>query len=520
MNTYKDIQLIIPMAGIGKRFKDAGYTDPKPLININGTPMIKHIVDLFEGIEDITFICNERHIKETDMLDKLKLYFPNSKILNIDCHKKGPVYTVNQVANKLSDEKRTIVAYCDFNSRWDKESFYKMIYEDKFDGIMQCYKGFHPHMLGDDHPAYCREKDGYVTEVKEKACFSSEKMNEFASNGIHYFRNGKLMKRYFKELVEKDINVNNEYYISLVFNLLLKDDFKIGIFPTIKAVQWGTPFDLEVYKKWESFFSTKKQNHISSTEITTLILPLAGKGQRFIEKGYKIPKPFLNINEKPMVTRAVECLPSAKNQIFISLKEHNSTSILKKDFPDCSVVEIDQVTKGQACSCKIGIESFNIPKESPILISGCDFLVKYNEKEYDKLVNDKNIDIIVWSFRNNSASKLNPNMYAWLDVDENGFLKEVSCKKFIYKDVAKTHAITGVMFFRKAKFFLDGLNKNINDNITINNEFYVDDVLNQNIKNGLKIKVFEVSDYICLGTPNDYLTYLYWEDYFKNHLNQ
>ena len=56
MNTYKDIQLIIPMAGIGKRFKDAGYTDPKPLININGTPMIKHIVDLFEGIEDITFI--------------------------------------------------------------------------------------------------------------------------------------------------------------------------------------------------------------------------------------------------------------------------------------------------------------------------------------------------------------------------------------------------------------------------------------------------------------------------------
>jgi hypothetical protein len=70
------------------------------------------------------------------------------------------------------------------------------------------------------------------------------------------------------------------------------------------------------------------------------------------------------------------------------------------------------------------------------------------------------------------------------------------------------------MFFRKAKYFIDGLQKNYQENIRSNNEFYVDDVLNQNIKDGLRVKVFQVKNYICWGTPNDYETYLYWQRFF------
>jgi bifunctional N-acetylglucosamine-1-phosphate-uridyltransferase/glucosamine-1-phosphate-acetyltransferase GlmU-like protein len=123
--------------------------------------------------------------------------------------------------------------------------------------------------------------------------------------------------------------------------------------------------------------------------------------------------------------------------------------------------------------------------------------------------------VSIWSFRNNQTSKVNPNMYAWLKVNENDDIEHVSCKKFIYDDPLKTHAIIGTMFFRKAKYFLDGLKKNYNENIRTNNEFYVDDVLNQNIKDGLKVKVFEVENYICWGTPDDYKTYIYWRDFFN-----
>jgi hypothetical protein len=77
------------------------------------------------------------------------------------------------------------------------------------------------------------------------------------------------------------------------------------------------------------------------------------------------------------------------------------------------------------------------------------------------------------------------------------------------------------MFFRKGQYFMDGLKANYDENIRTNGEFYVDDVLNQNIKSGLKVKVFEVKNYICWGTPNDYRTYTYWRDYFnKIYLNK
>jgi bifunctional N-acetylglucosamine-1-phosphate-uridyltransferase/glucosamine-1-phosphate-acetyltransferase GlmU-like protein len=152
-----------------------------------------------------------------------------------------------------------------------------------------------------------------------------------------------------------------------------------------------------------------------------------------------------------------------------------------------------------------------------ILISACDNGVYYDIKKYQKLVDDQNIDIIVWSFRNNPTSRNNPNMYAWMEVDEDDYVKSVSCKKFDENlhDLKTSHVIIGTMFFRKAEYFINGLNENYKNNIRTNNEFYVDDVINQNIKMGLNVKVFEVDNYICWGTPDDYETYNYWQTFFN-----
>ena len=165
--------------------------------------------------------------------------------------------------------------------------------------------------------------------------------------------------------------------------------------------------------------------------------------------------------------------------------------------------------------CSSDLNNSKINLNSPILISACDNGIYYDDKKLQNILDDEKIDIIVWTFRNNQSSKVSPNSYAWLDVDEGGYIKNVSCKKFIYNDPLKTHAIVGTMFFRKAKYFIDGLQKNYEENIRTNGEFYVDDVLNQNIKNGLKVKIFEVENYICWGTPDDYKTYNYWKDYFQ-----
>jgi hypothetical protein len=187
-------------------------------------------------------------------------------------------------------------------------------------------------------------------------------------------------------------------------------------------------------------------------------------------------------------------------------------------YNSAEIQSINHLTDGQACTCELGINNstLNIESDKPILISACDNGVYYDTEAYNTLLLDKSIDIIVWTFLNEPTSKNNPNMYAWLEVDDNDFVKNVSCKKFDENkhNLKTSNVIIGTMFFRKGNYFIDGLTSNYKENIRSNNEFYVDDVLNQNIKAGLNVKVFNVDHYVCWGTPDDYETYCYWQHFF------
>ena len=511
------------MSGIGRRFIEAGYKDPKPLIDVDGMPIIQHVVNMFPNIKDVTFICNEKHINETNVVDVLNKISPGCKIRIVSNeNRKGPVDAVYQIRDSINDNAEIIISYCDYGTQWDFNKFLEQTGTGTFDGVIPCYTGFHPHMLGGDNYAFCKEENKKLIQIKEKEPFTNNKMNEFASNGTYYFKSGSIVKKYFKELIDLDLNLNGEFYISLVYNLLVRDNLNVGIFEIEKMLQWGTPYDLEVYKGWSNYFNniSKPQPTITHEDDVTLILPMAGKGSRFAEQGYKLPKPLLDVDNAPMIVQAVNCLPQSKNNVFICLKDHVQQWDIDKKltalYPNTQILEISKTTAGQACTCELGINKFQIDLEKPILISACDNGVYYDTKKYNELLNDSNVDIIVWSFRNNQTSKVNPNMYSWLDVDEKDNINFVSCKKFIHADPLKTHAIIGTMFFRKAKYFIDGLKTNYKNDIRTNNEFYVDDVINQNIKAGLNVKVFEVDSYICWGTPDDYKTYNYWKDFFTS----
>ena len=517
-----NIQLIIPMSGIGKRFIDAGYTIPKPLIEVDGIPIIQHVVNLFPNVTDITFICNEKHLRETNMCEILLSIAPQCKIYEVpNENRRGPVDAVWQIASEIDQRKEVIISYCDYGTDWDFEGFIKAARAGKYAGSIACYTGFHPHMLNSDNYAFCKEKNMELVAIKEKEAFTNDKMSEYASNGTYYFKNGRIVRDYFKQLIDLDINLNGEYYVSLVYTLLLRDGLRTNIFEINNMLQWGTPYDLAVYNEWSEYFRNIiiKQDKVKNPKDTKLILPMAGRGSRFAEEGFDLPKPLLDVNGLPMVIQAVNCLPECDSNIFICLEEHvdefNIDKVIKNTYHNTEVVSLRNVTQGQACTCELGLKNFQVDLEKPIMISACDNGVYYDSNEYLNLVNDESVDIIVWTFRNNQTSKVNPNSYAWLDVDENNCIKHVSCKKFIYDDISTTHAIIGTMFFRKGQYFMDGLNKNYDENIRTNNEFYVDDVLNQNIKDGLKVKVFEVKNYICWGAPNDYKTYNYWKDFFN-----
>ena len=298
------MKVIIPMSGIGNRFLNAGYTEPKPLIQVDGSPMIYHVIDLFPGETDFIFICNEEHLEKTPMRELLLQKVPDATIVSVPMKgRKGPVHAVSFIFDTLSDDEEVIVSYCDYGTQWRYRDFLKEMRSKEADGGIASYIGFHPHMLGSDNYAFMKHTDLWVTDIQEKKPFTTDKMSEYASNGTYYFRSGALVKKYFQMLMDLDMNLNGEYYVSLVYKLMVQDSLKVRIFEIQKMLQWGTPNDLEIYKTWSQFFSDRKVAPLEfrGIENTILILPMAGAGSRFQMQGYTLPKPLLPVDDKPMV---------------------------------------------------------------------------------------------------------------------------------------------------------------------------------------------------------------------------
>ena len=248
------MQIIIPMSGLGQRFIDSGYKAFKPLINIEGKPIIEHVADRFNHDDEYIFICNENHYNKLDLNHILKNLSPSSKVIPIKEHKLGPVHAVLEASNFINLELKTIVNYCDFSWRWDYDDFKEIVSKNKCDGCVVGYKNFHPNLLGPGLYASMMHKNNWMTEIREKYSFTKNKMDCYQSSGTYYFSSGKKMITYFQKHYESKLTINNEYYVSQVYDFMLKNNEDIFIYEIPFFLQWGTPKDLEEYLFWSEIF--------------------------------------------------------------------------------------------------------------------------------------------------------------------------------------------------------------------------------------------------------------------------
>ena len=255
------MKVVIPMSGHGQRFKDAGYKDIKPLIQVHGKPIIEWVLSMFpkQGTSFI-FICNKEHRNSTDIeavIDKLD---SKENICWIESHKKGPVYAVSNAFDLINDDEEVIVSYCDYFMVWQMKKFFNHINTEKPEGSIVCYSGFHPHLLHEKNVyASCKVNEVMdLIEIREKYRFHSNPFLDFHSVGMYYFRRGKDIKYYFSKLIADDVSLNNEFYVSLVYNLLVQDQKRITVFDQVDYFcQWGTPQDLSEYLMWHDITKEK-----------------------------------------------------------------------------------------------------------------------------------------------------------------------------------------------------------------------------------------------------------------------
>lgn len=257
------MKVIIPMAGTGDRFVRAGYTDPKPLIEVNGKRIIQYILEMFDPSDDFVFICNETHLSKTNMWQILTSLAPKGRIVSIPNHKKGPVFTLMQdeVIQYIADEEEVIVSYCDNPYLWNYSHFKRWVKNNDSDGSIMSHEGFHPHRLSPTFMAHIKQSMLLVSAIKEKEPYTDDPMSEQASTGTYYFKKGAYIKKYFQELMDRNINYNGEFYVTLVYNLLIADGLKVTCYPSDYVTVFGTPEEVQNFEAWQKLIgSTQVKN--------------------------------------------------------------------------------------------------------------------------------------------------------------------------------------------------------------------------------------------------------------------
>lgn len=513
------MQIVIPMSGFGERFRSAGYDVPKPLIDVDGRPLISYVIDLFPGETDFIFICNQEHLDNPHyrMREIVQKYCKTGRIVGIPPHKKGPVYAVLCAIDAIKDDQPTIVNYCDFTCDWNYAHFKKWLATVKPDGCVPAYRGFHPHSLGSTFYAYIKQTNLWMEDIQEKTPYTDQPMNEYASSGTYYFATGKLMKKYFKRTVDENLNVNGEYYVSLTYKPLLADGLRSAVYALHHFMQWGTPQDLQEYLYWSNVFKKRHEVRTRVLRTGTLLLPMAGLGSRFVSEGYELPKPLIPVQGEPMVLQAVNDLPHLSHHVFVlrhDLPQLDTVMArIQLTYPHAECVILEKLTDGQARSCMLAKHACSM--KAPLVIGACDNGVVYDEEKYQALLDDPDVDVIVWGVRAHPYAQAKPAMYGWIAADEKNRITKISTK-IPLNNPARDPIVIGTFTFKKAEDFFAAADSLIARARTINGEYYVDESVNDAIAQGKRCVLFEVEAYLGWGTPNELKTFNYWQDCFHH----
>ena len=238
-STWKDqgLNVLIPMAGLGSRFKDAGYVFPKPLVEVDGKPMIQAVVESLGISAKYTYIVQKEHYDKYNMSYLLNLITPDCNIIQVDGITEGAAVTCLLAKEYINNNSPLIMANSDQIVEWSSRQFIYDLMINNADGGIVTFKSTHPKW------SYVKINDnGLVIEVAEK-----KPISDIATVGIYYWKQGSDFIKYAEQMIDKNIKTNNEFYVCPVFNEAILDNKRIFTSDIKKMWGIGTPEDLQTY---------------------------------------------------------------------------------------------------------------------------------------------------------------------------------------------------------------------------------------------------------------------------------
>jgi hypothetical protein len=233
------MKVLIPMAGEGSRFAKQGYQFPKPLIDVNGKPMIQNVIENLHFDAEYIFLVRKEHlVKYTGLENTLKqITNHNSTIVVVDSLTEGAACTALLAKQYINDNDDLLIANSDQIIEYESNNFLSLKKLTNVDSMVFTFNATHPKW------SFVKvNTDGFITEVAEKNPISN-----IATCGIYWYRKGSDFVKYAEQMISKQIRVNNEFYIAPVYNELLKDNKTLIPFYVNKMWGIGTPEDLQIF---------------------------------------------------------------------------------------------------------------------------------------------------------------------------------------------------------------------------------------------------------------------------------
>ena len=231
------MNIVIPMAGYGSRFVDKGYTFPKPLIDVNGKPMIQCVVDNLAINGHYIFLVLREHYEKYRLHHMLNLIAPKCTIICVDTVTQGAACTVLLAKEYINNNEPLIIANSDQYLEWNSSSFIYKMMSDRVSGGISTFTNTHPKW------SYVKlDNDGFVAEVREKTAISDK-----ATTGIYFWKKGDDFVKYAEQMIAEDVRHNNEFYVAPVYNQAIKDGLQFKIDDCDRMWGLGTPEDLNFF---------------------------------------------------------------------------------------------------------------------------------------------------------------------------------------------------------------------------------------------------------------------------------
>jgi NDP-sugar pyrophosphorylase family protein len=235
-----------------------------------------------------------------------------------------------------------------------------------------------------------------------------------------------------------------------------------------------------------------------------ILIPMAGAGSRFAKAGYEKPKPFIDVNGKPMIARVLENLsyPEARYILVGRKDQMEQESELVKEIEEkynAIFVPIEKLTEGTACTVLYAKKM--IDNDTPLLIANSDQIVDMNIGDFIDDCKNRNLDGSILTFIDKEMS----SEWSFAKTDDMGLVTEVK-EKIVISD----RATVGIYLFSRGKDFVDSAIEMIIENDRVNNEFYTCPTYNYLIKEGQKIGIYDIEfdQMHGIGTPEDLNLYL------------